>query len=146
MSWSVTGNGSLRWSTSSAITYDAPTSGSAGSATVTATSVADATKTASVTINYAVLPAITTTSLPSGVEGSSYASPAIAATRGTTPLSFSVTSGSLPTGLSLDAGPGRSPGFPGPSGPRDFISLVAAPARQFHNRRRNLFTSRSICR
>ena len=126
VSWSVTGNGSLSGQTSSAVTYDAPTSGSAGSATVTATSVADATKTASVTINYAVLPTITTTSLPSGVEGSSYASPAIAVTGGTAPLSFSATSGSLPTGLTLDAGTGAITGIPtGPSGPANFTVKVA---------------------
>ena len=125
VSWSVTGDGSLTGQTSSAVTYDAPTSGSAGSATVTATSVADATKTASVTINYAVLPTIMTTSLPSGVEGSSYTSPAIAVTGGTAPLSFSTTSGSLPASLSLDAGTGAITGIPtGPNGPANFTVKV----------------------
>lgn len=125
VSWSVTGNGSLTGQTSSATTYDAPTSGSAGSATVTATSVTDATKTASVTINYAVLPAITTTTLPSGVEGTNYEPPAIAATGGTTPLSFSITSGALPTGLSLNTGTGAITGTPtGPSGTANFTVKV----------------------
>jgi hypothetical protein len=55
--WSVSGGGSLSGQTTSAATYNAPTTGS-GTATVTATSVADGTKSASIRISYSLTAAI----------------------------------------------------------------------------------------
>jgi hypothetical protein len=58
---------------------------------------------ASVVITYTVVPplSVTTTSLPGGQVGSVYGPVTLAATGGVTPYSWSVTSGSLPPGLSL---------------------------------------------
>ena len=48
---------------------------------------------------------ITTTSLPGGTKTGTY-SQNLAATGGTTPLTWSLTAGSLPTGLTLNASTG----------------------------------------
>lgn len=58
---------------------------------------------------------ITTTSLASGVAGSSYSS-GLAATGGAAGYTWSIASGSLPTGLSLAAGTGVISGTPTVSG------------------------------
>ena len=55
--------------------------------------------------------AITTSSLPNGQVGTSY-SLALAATGGTTPYSWSLTSGTLPAGLTLNASTGAIAGTP----------------------------------
>ena len=55
-------------------------------------------------------PVITTTSLPNGTRGTSY-SATLAAT-GTTPITWSIISGSLPTGLSMNASSGIISGTP----------------------------------
>ena len=54
---------------------------------------------------------ITTTSLPSGTAGNSY-SATLAATGGITPYSWSITSGTLPAGLTLNASTGAITGSP----------------------------------
>jgi large repetitive protein len=67
-------------------------------------------------------PVITTTSLPAAVEGSAYTQ-TIQAT-GTAPLSFSLSGGTLPAGLSL-ASTGVISGTPtGPTGPSNFTIKV----------------------
>ncbi len=55
--------------------------------------------------------AITTTSLPNGTVGTAY-STTLAATGGTTPYTWSLTSGTLPSGLSLNASTGAINGTP----------------------------------
>jgi hypothetical protein len=55
--------------------------------------------------------AITTTSLPAGVVGTAY-SATLAATGGTTPYTWSLTSGTLPAGLSLNTSTGAITGTP----------------------------------
>jgi hypothetical protein len=63
---------------------------------------------------------ITTTSLPNGQVGSSY-DQALAASGGTTPYTWSIKSGSLPAGLSLNASTGEISGTPaGPTGTSSF--------------------------
>ncbi len=54
---------------------------------------------------------ITTTSVPSGTVGQAYAM-TLAATGGATPYTWSVISGALPSGLSLDSGTGKISGTP----------------------------------
>ena len=67
---------------------------------------------ASLTITIVSTPlTITTTSLPNGMVGTAY-SQTLAATGGTTPYSWQLTSGTLPTGLSLNATTGLISGTP----------------------------------
>ena len=56
-------------------------------------------------------PVISTTSLPSGQVGAAY-NTSLAATGGTAPYTWSITSGSLPAGLSLNAATGAITGTP----------------------------------
>ena len=122
VTWAITGVGTLTNETTTGATYNAPASGG-GTATITATSVADTTKTASTTITVTADPAITTTSLPAGTEGTAY-SQAIGETGGALPLTFSVSSGSLPPGLALSAG-GIITGTPtGPNATSNFTVKV----------------------
>lgn len=63
-------------------------------------------------------PTITTESLPDGTEGTSYSQTLMAT--GTTPITWSVTSGSLPGGLSLNASTGEITGTPTAQGESTF--------------------------
>jgi hypothetical protein len=87
--------------------FTAPAVNTNTSVLVTATSVADPTKSASatVTVTAPVVPplTITTTSLPTATSGVPYVA-TLAATGGTVPYSWSVFSGQLPSGLSLSLG------------------------------------------
>jgi Putative Ig domain len=87
--------------TSSSITFKVTDSGSP---------VQTAPKTLTITIAPATL-TITTTSLPNGQVGSAYSS-SLAATGGTTPYTWSITSGTLLAGLSLNASTGAITGTP----------------------------------
>lgn len=62
--------------------------------------------------------AVTTTTLPDGTQGSAY-SQSLSATGGTSPYTWSVVSGSLPTGLSLSSG-GAITGTPSGTGLSSF--------------------------
>ena len=120
VTWNVSGGGTLTNSTSTSVTYNAPTSvTSQQTATVTATSVSDTSKNAALTIKVNPAPSITTTSLPNGTAGQSY-SQSIQATGGTTPYAWSVTTGSLPNGLSLSASTGAITGTPTGAGTSNF--------------------------
>jgi Putative Ig domain len=113
VSWSLSGDGALTNTTSTAATYTAPSSVTATfTATITATSISDSTKTSSVQITVNPLPAITTTSpLPSATAGALY-SLALAISGGTSPFKWVVTAGSLPSGLSLSSSTGTITGTP----------------------------------
>ena len=74
---------------------------------VTDTNNVAATKSFTITINAAV--AITTASLPGATVTGTY-NQSVIATGGTTPFAWSITSGVLPTGLSLNAGTGAITG------------------------------------
>ena len=112
VSWSLNGPGSLTGQASASVTYAAPTVGSGGqSATITATSITDKTKTASVTIAINSTPLITTTALPGAAAGTAYTQTASEA-GGTPPFVWSIAYGALPNGLTLGASTGTISGIP----------------------------------
>src|SRR6267378_1158609 len=123
VTWSLAsgGQGTIASPTTTAVTYNA---GSAsGTAVITATSVTDTTKTITVTITVTAPPAITTTTLQAGVEGTAY-SQAIAKTGGAGTVTFSISAGALPAGLTL-SGTGTISGTPtGPNGTANFTVKV----------------------
>lgn len=83
-----------------------------------------ATKALSITIDAAPQPpTVTTTSLPSGTVSTAY-SATLAASGGSTPYSWSITSGALPSGLSLAASTGAISGTPTTSGTSSFTVEV----------------------
>jgi lysophospholipase L1-like esterase len=67
--------------------------------------------------------AITTTSLPAATQGTAYTA-TVAASGGTTPYTWSVSSGSLPAGLTLDPSSGTISGTPTGSGTASFTVEV----------------------
>ncbi len=81
-------------------------------------------------------PRITTAALPAGIPGTAY-SQVVAVSNGTPPDHFSVTAGSLPPGLSLDASAGTIQGTPGGVGSFAFTITVSdaagAAASQAYN-------------
>ena len=72
-------------------------------------------------------PTITTTSLPDGTAGSAY-SQTLAASGGTAPLAWSISSGSLPPGLALNPGTGVISGTPTTAGTFAFTAMVTDAA------------------
>jgi len=82
---------------------------------------ATAAKALSIVVNAA--PSITTSSLPNGTQNVAY-SQTLAATGGTTPYSWAISSGTLPTGLSLVAGTGVISGTPTATGTSSFTVMM----------------------
>jgi hypothetical protein len=131
VTWSVSGAscsgtacGTFTNPTTTAATYNAPASVSANmTVSVTATSIADTTKSASTPVVVAPPPAITTTTLPSGAVATAY-SDTLAATGGSGTLTWSLASGSsLPAGLSLSTA-GVISGTPTAPGTTNFTVKV----------------------
>jgi hypothetical protein len=102
VSWTLTGAGSLSNSTASSVTYISPTTNltSAQQATVTATSVSDQTKTASLQITVNPYPQIPFQPLANGSVGASY-SQMITLIGGTAPFQWSVYDGPIVTGYEV---------------------------------------------
>lgn len=127
VAWSLTGPGSLSTATglpsTQSVTYNPPTTNltSGQLATVTATSAADQTKSASVQITVNPYLQIPFQTLASGSVGTPY-SQTIALTGGTPPFQWSVyngpiltgwrVGGSVPDGLTLDPASGKISGTP----------------------------------
>ena len=115
------------WATAGSVSstglYHAP--GMKATATITATSVADPTKSAEaiVTVTGGSSLAITTTSLAAATEGDPY-SEAVDATGGTPPYHWALTSGTLPSGISLQSS-GSLAGTTSESGQFNFTLQVA---------------------
>lgn len=111
VTWSMSGTtctgaacGAFTSGTTSGATYNAPASvASSTTVTVQATSIADATKSASSSVVVTPSPSITTGSLANGSVGTAY-SATLQASGGAGALTWSLASGSvLPTGLSLSS-------------------------------------------
>ena len=116
VSWSLNGPGSLTNQSGLSVTYAAPSNGSGvESAIITATSVTDNTKTASVKIAINLPPSITTLSLPGGSAGTAY-SQTVDEAGGTPPIAWSISYGAVPNGLSLGASTGAISGTPAEGG------------------------------
>jgi putative Ig domain-containing protein len=108
VTWSLTGTacagsacGMLSNQTGTSATYTAPSPVAANlSVKVVATSVADNTKSAVVSLTVVPPPSVTTTSLPGGTGGNAYTA-TLQESGGVAPFSWSITSGALPTGFAL---------------------------------------------
>jgi hypothetical protein len=82
-----------------------------------------ATQNLSITVNLPPAPTITTATLPAGVEGAAYSQTIQATGFGT--LAYSISAGTLPAGLSLNAGTGAISGTPlGPNTTSNFTVTV----------------------
>lgn len=115
--------GTLRNVTHYSVTYVAPKNIQVVTMiTVQATSLANSNVTATAAINIQIAPTVTTTNLPSGQNGVPY-NQTIAASGGVAPLTFVVTSGSLPAGLTLSSN-GVISGTPSSSGSSAFTVQV----------------------
>lgn len=135
VSWTLTGPGSLSSSTGPSVTYTSPTPSltSAQQATVTATSVADSTKSAALQITVNPYLQIPFQTLANGSVGAPY-SQTIALTGGTPPFQWSVydgpiitgyeVGGSVPDGLKLAANSGTISGTPTGGGTWYFEATV----------------------
>ena len=134
VTWAITGAGTLSGQTTTSATYNPPAPGAATSAMITATSVSDPTKNFTITINVTPVPTITNASstFAAAVQGTAY-SATVTETGGAGTLTYSVTVGNLPAGLSLNGSTGAITGTAtGPSGPVTFTvqirdSSAAAP-------------------
>jgi len=107
-----------------AITYNAPANVAANLAvTVTATAVSDPSKTAPINITVTPAPAVSTTSPVGGTVGTAY-SATLQETGGVAPFTWSISSGTLPAGLSLNANTGAVTGTPTAPGTSNFTVKV----------------------
>lgn len=114
VTWSVTGAGTLSSQTPTSVTYNAPDATitpASETGTVTATSVADPSKYASLTITVNQPPTIKTEYLPGGTTGTNY-SQSLVESGGTSPFTWSVLAGGLPPGIVLSPGSGMITGTP----------------------------------
>ena len=135
VSWSLAGSGcggsgcgTLTNTSKAGATYNAPGSvSSAMNVSVKATSVAKNTAFASAMVLVNPPPAISTTSLPGGIVGTSY-NTTLHASGGTGALLWSITGGNLPAGFFLNATTGVIFGTPASSGTSTFTVQVTDSA------------------
>jgi len=112
VSWSCSGTActaaNLSAETTTSVTFTAT---GTGTATITATSIKNSTITKSITVTVTATPSLTGATLAPATEGTAYSqTPVEIGGAGT--LTFSVSAGSLPAGLSLNSGTGAITGTP----------------------------------
>ena len=125
VSWTLGGPGTLSNQNPTNVTYTAPSSGAAGSSTVTATDSNATSITASIEIDFTPLPTITTTSLAATTEGAPY-DQTIAVSGGTGTITLSLAGGtSLPPGLTMDSTGHITGNATGPGGTTNFTVIAS---------------------
>ena len=136
VTWTLSGSdcagnscGTLSGATATTVTYTAPKTLSVNlTVTVTGTAVADGTKSGSQTLTIAPLTMPTTTSLPDATGGAQY-NATLQATGGFPPYSWSLISGAVPQGMTLN-GDGTITGTPTQGGTVNFTVQVADSTAQ----------------
>jgi len=136
LKWSLTGVGSLSATSGGSVTYTAPAVSNittVQSATVTATSVADPTKSASLAIIVNPWPIFANLfSLASGSAGVPY-SQSVGLSGGTPPFQWVEGDGALPVGLTLNPSTGTISGTPTQGGTWNFILQVTDAVGAYFN-------------
>ena len=116
----------LSFATSTGVISGKPTVSGTASLTFSVADSSSPVQTKSVTLSLVVAPlalSITTTSLPGGTSGSSYSN-LLQATGGTAPYAWTISSGSLPAGLTLGSTTGLISGTPTATGTSSFTVKV----------------------
>lgn len=128
VTWTATeGAGVLSNTSGPTTTFTAPRT-AVPAVTVTATSVADPTRSASASVQVNALPTFTSSGqLPPGFVGAAY-STMLASTGGTGTRTYALAGGSLPTGLSLNPATGLISGVPSTGGSSTFSVAVTDSA------------------
>jgi Putative Ig domain len=122
VTWSVTGDATLSQQTANSVLVTA--GNTTGSFVLKASSVNDPADTSVADSSVDAPPAISNGSaLPAGTTGQPYTG-TVTATGGTAPLMWSVSSGSLPTGLTINSGTGAISGTPTAAGTFNFSIQV----------------------
>lgn len=119
--WTLSGAGTLTNATAYDVTFVA--SSTAGTAQLTATSISNSAFVATVSVTTDADPKISSATMPTAWIGTAYNS-SVVATGGVAPLTFAVTSGSLPPGLSLNGSSGAITGIPTTVGSYTFTVTV----------------------
>jgi len=102
VTWSLSGPGTLSSNTTTSVIYTAPSNISSNTtATITATAVANTSVTATESITLNAVLTIATTSLPAGALGVPYGPTFVSAEGATGTFTWTITSGSLPAGLTF---------------------------------------------
>ena len=125
-SWSIVSGTlptGLALSSSTGAISGTPTAFGTSNFTVQVTDNFSVSATQALSLNVLPAPGITTTSLPAGDVSASY-SATLAATSGTPPYTWSIASGSLPSGLTLAASTGVISGTPASTGTSNFTARV----------------------
>ncbi len=122
VTWSLSGAGTLSNSSASGVTFNAPSS--PATSQLTATSITNSAYTATITLTTNADPTISNVAMPTGIVGDSYKS-SVVVNGGVAPLTWTVSSGTLPAGLTLNSSTGAVTGTPTTPGVSSFTVTVS---------------------